>query len=312
MTAAVYVNGRITDARDASVPVFDHGFLYGEGVYETMRTYDRQPFLFDRHMRRLRQSAALMELGVPYSDHELLGRVESTVLAHDRQTPPEGASGARTQEPTRQGDEAGKKYIRMLLTRGVGELSYRIDACPAPTLVIIVKALDAPPERSFREGVKVALVSIRRNHPQALNPMIKSNNLLNNALAMQEAYRRGADEALMLNQAGELVEGSQSNFFLVQNGALRTPPLSAGLLPGITREFVLELADELGIPASETHLTPKDLETADEAFLTGTTREITPVTAVDDRAIGRGVPGPITTRLLATFRQRVADLVGTR
>jgi branched-chain amino acid aminotransferase len=295
-TATISVNGKITAARDASVSVLDHGFLYGEGVYETMRTYDLQPFLFDRHMRRLRHSAVLMDLMVPYTDRELLDRVDDTMEAAVLQeTPP-----------------SSEQYIRMLLTRGVGELSYRLEACPSPTLVIIVKPLETPPERSFRDGVKVALVGIRRNHPQALNPIIKSNNLLNNALAMQEAYRRGADEALMLNQAGELVECSQSNFFLVQNGSVLTPPVSAGLLPGITREFVLEVAAELKIPAAEARLTPADLRTADEAFLTGTTREITPVVDVDGLPIGRGSPGEITIRLLASFRQRVADLVATR
>jgi branched-chain amino acid aminotransferase len=315
-TATICVNGKITAARDASVSVLDHGFLYGEGVYETMRTYHLQPFLFDRHMRRLRHSAALMDLMVPYTDRELLDRVEDTMEAHARRhipgDQPRDATSSRDRAVSQEAPSSSEKYIRMLLTRGVGELSYRLEACPSPTLVIIVKPLEAPPERSFRDGITVALVGIRRNHPQALNPMIKSNNLLNNALAMQEAYRRGADEALMLNQAGELVECSQSNFFLVRNGRVLTPPVSAGLLPGITREFVLEMAAELRIPAAEARLTPADLRTADEAFLTGTTREITPVVVVDGRPIGRGNPGEITTRLLASFRQRVADLVATR
>jgi branched-chain amino acid aminotransferase len=288
MSAVVYVNGRIADAATASIPVFDHGFLYGEGVYETLRTYSREPFLFDRHMRRLRRSADMMALPVPFSNGELLARVRETMAAEA-------------------GDD-GEKYIRILVTRGVGELSYKLDACPAPSLVIIVKPLDAPSERTFRDGVKVALVGVRRNHPQALNPMIKSNNLLNLALAMQEAYRRGAEEALMQNQAGELVECSQANFFLVRNGDVLTPPLSAGLLPGITREFVLELAADAGLCASETRLTPEDLVSAQEAFLTGTTREVTPIVAVDDRPIGTGRPGPITQKLLALFRQRVAAL----
>jgi branched-chain amino acid aminotransferase len=301
MHAVVWVNGKIASGADASVSVLDHGFLYGAGVYETLRTYSREPFLFDRHMRRLRRSAALMALPVPFSDDELLQRVRETMAAHDRQTAGSG-----------QPADGGEKYIRILLTRGVGELSYRLDACPAPTLVIILKALDLPPDRSFTEGVRVALVGIRRNHPDALNPMIKSNNLLNLALAMQEAYRRGADEALMQNQAGELVECSQSNVFLVRDERVLTPPLSAGLLPGITREFVLELARDLGISASETRLTPADLDTADELFLTGTTREVTPIVAVDDRRVGAGRPGPITRRLLEAFRQRIPRPAGTR
>jgi branched-chain amino acid aminotransferase len=294
MNAVVYVNGRITDAATASIPVFDHGFLYGEGVYETLRTYALEPFLFDRHLRRLRRSAEMMALPVPFSDDELLARVRDTMTS---EIAPDGGN---------------EKYIRILLTRGVGDLSYKLDACPAPSLVIIVKPLEAPPERTFREGLKVALVSVRRNHPQALNPLIKSNNLLNLALAMQEAYRRGAEEALMQNQAGELVECSQSNFFLVRNGEVLTPPLSAGLLPGITRQFVLELAADTGVRASETRLTPADLATAQEAFLTGTTREVTPIVGVDDRPIGTGQPGPVTKQLLAAFRQHVAALVSAR
>jgi branched-chain amino acid aminotransferase len=281
--ATVYVNGRITSASEAVVPVFDHGFLYGDGIYETLRTYHREPFLFDRHLRRLRASAALVSLPVPLSDADLLSRVRATMAA----------------DPT-----PGELYIRMLWTRGVGELSYSLDACPVPTLVIIVKPLVAAPERAFTEGIRLALVSVRRNHPDALNPLIKSNNLLNNALAMQEANRRGADEALMENQAGELAECSQSNIFLVRGGTVLTPPLAAGLLPGVTREFVLEMAADLGVPAREERLLPADLDQADEVFITGTTREITPVAAIDGRPVGRGAPGDLTRRLLAEFRTR--------
>jgi branched-chain amino acid aminotransferase len=285
MSAVVYVNGKISDAATATVPVFDHGFLYGEGIYETLRTYRRRPFLFERHMRRLRQSAGLMALDVPYSDEELRARMDETVAAHREL-------------------KGGEAYIRVLLTRGVGELTYNPVATPTPSLVIIVKPFPVPPERTFTEGIRLALVSVRRNHPQALNPMIKSNNLINNALAMQEALRQGAEEALMQNQAGELVECSQSNFFVVRDGEVLTAPLSAGLLPGITREFVLELADELGIPGRESRLTPADLEQVDEAFITGTTREVTPVIAVSRTTIGAGKPGGITKRLLQAFREK--------
>src|SRR5262245_14457349 len=289
MSAFVYVNGKISAAEHATVPVFDHGFLYGEGVYETLRTYDQQPFLFERHLRRLRQSAALMSLPVPFSDADLRARVHETVAAH----------------PELKDAEA---YIRILVTRGVGDLSYNPTATPAPSLIIIVKPFPAQPERTFSQGIRLALVSVRRNHPQALNPMIKSNNLLNNALAMQEALPRGADEALMQNQAGELVECSQSNFFLVRGGTAMTPPLAAGLLPGITREFLMEVAREVGVPCQETKLVPADLETADEAFITGTTREVTPVVKIDDRQIGNGRPGPMTQKLLAAFRKKTENV----
>ena len=288
MNATVSVNGRVSSAADASIPVFDHGFLYGEGVYETLRTYHRVPFLYERHAERLRRSAALMALPVPFTDEDLLRAMNETVAAH-----PGGMEEA---------------YIRVLLTRGVGELTYNPAACPAATTVIIVKPFPEPPARTFEQGIKVSLVSVRRNHPQALNPMIKSNNLLNNALAMQEALKTGADEALMCNQAGEIVECSQSNFFIVRNGQVLTPPLSGGLLPGITRAFVLELAGELAIPAREVRLTPEDLTSADEAFITGTTREVTPVVHVDAAPIGAGKPGPISRRLLELFRRRADEL----
>jgi branched-chain amino acid aminotransferase len=284
MHAAVYVNGTISPADRASVPVFDHGFLYGEGVYETLRTYRREPFLFDRHMRRLHRSADMLALRVPDDDASMLAKVRQTMMALA---------------------EPGEAYIRILVTRGVGELTYNPAACPKPTVVIIVKPFPGQPERTFTEGIRVALVGVRRNHPQALNPQIKSNNLINNALAMQEAITRQGEEALMLNQAGEIAECAQSNFFLVQGGRVLTPPLSAGLLPGVTREFVLELARALGIDAAEARLTPDDLRLADEAFITGTTREITPVVAVDELAIGSGRPGAITQKLMESFKHKV-------
>jgi len=287
MNAVVYVNGRISDAVTATVSVFDHGFLYGEGVYETLRTYLGRPFLVDRHMERLRNSAALMALEVPFPNATLSSVVQETMAAFPG---------------------LGEAYIRILLTRGVGELTYKPSACPLPTLVVIVKPFPAQPEWTFTDGIRVALVGVRRNHPQALNPMIKSNNLLNNALAMQEAYGRSAEEALMQNQAGEIVECAQSNFFVVRGGVVRTPPLSAGLLPGITRAFVMELAAQLRLRSEEDTIRPADLAHVEEAFITGTTREVTPVVAVDTLTIGAGTPGPVTRRLLEAFRARALDL----
>ncbi|HEY6357455.1 MAG TPA: aminotransferase class IV [Vicinamibacterales bacterium] len=298
MRPVVYVNGVVRDARDAVVPVYDHGFLYGEGVYETLRTYSREPFLFDRHFARLRHSAAQLALDLPLSGDDLLARVRATM----------GAADGPSSEAVAPGSSRPEAYIRILLTRGVGELTYHLAACPVPTLVIIVKPYVAPAERTFTEGIRVSLVRVRRNHPAALDPMIKSNNLLNNALAMQEALRRGADEALMQNQAGEIVECSQSNVFIVRQGALLTPPLEAGLLPGITREFVMELASDLGVVARETPITPAELLAADEVFVTGTTREVTPVVHVDDTRIAQGQPGRLTQHLLSAFRDRVQTL----
>ncbi len=284
MTATVSVNGRITGERDAVISIFDHGFLYGEGVYETLRTYNGRPFLYERHMRRLRRSAEMIVLDVPFTDAELAAQIRATTAA------------ARLGS-----DEA---YIRVLLTRGIGELTYDPKATPAPSVVIIIKPNVDPPAEAFEKGVKVCLSPILRNHPGSVNPMIKSNNLLNNALAMQEALRRGGTEAIMRNYRGELTECTQSNFFIVKDGAALTPPIEAGLLPGITREFMFEVGRDVGVAVREQVLHDADLFAADECFLTSTTKEAVPIVQVDDRRIGNGVPGPVTKKLLDAFRRR--------
>jgi branched-chain amino acid aminotransferase len=291
MAAIVNVNGNISDQDHAVVSVFDHGFLYGEGVYETLRTYNGQPFLFDRHMRRMRQSAEMLALPIPMSDQQIDARFRETVRAA-------GLGGAPDKEA----------YIRILVTRGVGEMTYDPAACPLSSVVVIVKPNVDPPREAFERGVKVALVGVVRNHPSTVNPMIKSNNLINNALAMQEAFTRGAFEGIMRNFRGELAECTQSNLFVVTNGAALTPPVSAGLLPGITREFLFEVGASLGIPVREQVLKDDDLFGADEAFLTSTTREVVPIVMVDDRTIGSGAPGPITRALLDNFRAQAHAL----
>jgi len=284
MAATVNVNGRITADRDAVISIFDHGFLYGEGIYETLRTYNGRPFLYDRHMRRLRRSAQMIVLDLPFTDDDLATQVHQTM------------------EAARLGKE--EAYIRVLVTRGVGELTYDPKATPAPSVVIIVKPNVDPPAETFEKGVKVCLSPFLRNHPGSVNPMIKSNNLLNNALAMQEALRRGGTEAIMRNYRGELTECTQSNFFIVKNGAALTPPLEAGLLPGITREFIFEVGRDVGVPVKEQVLRDDDLFAAEECFLTSTTKEAVPIVQVDDRKIGSGVPGPVTKKLLEGFRRR--------
>jgi branched-chain amino acid aminotransferase len=284
MAATVSVNGRITGERDAVISVFDHGFLYGEGVYETLRTYAGKPFLYDRHLRRLRRSAELIALPVPFSDGGLATEIEATIAASDVR---------------------GEAYIRVLVTRGVGDLTYDPVATPTPSVVIIVKPHVDPPPEVYRNGVAVVIVDIVRNHPASVSPMIKSNNLMNSALAMQEALRRGGYEAVMRNFRGELTECAVANLFVVRDGAALTPPLSAGLLPGITREYVLEIGAREGIDMREATLRDDDLFAADEAFLTGTTREIVPIVKVNDRSIGAGTPGPVTRRLLDAFRRSI-------
>jgi branched-chain amino acid aminotransferase len=290
-TTKVNVNGRIVAEQDAVVSVFDHGFLYGEGVYEVCRTYHARPFLLDRHLRRMHQSASRIALPVPLSDEDISRRIDETL----------GAAGLA--------DAAGPDaYIRLLLTRGVGDLSYDPAGCPEPSLVIIAKEFEQPPRDVYDLGVRVSLVSIVRNHPASLNPLIKSNNLLNNALAMQEAIRQGAFEAVMRNHRGEISECSQSNIFVVRGGTAYTPPIDAGLLAGITREFLFEVANAMGVTMMEATLRDDDLLGADEVFLTGTTREVVPVVLVDEHRIGTGHPGPVTRALLEGFRREAERL----
>jgi branched-chain amino acid aminotransferase len=295
MAATVNVNGRVSDQEHAVISVFDHGFLYGEGIYETLRTYNGQPFLFDRHMQRLRNSAGMLVLTVPLSDAEIAARFRDTVAAA-------GLGGSRDREA----------YIRILVTRGIGELTYDPAACPTPSVVVIVKPHVDVAADWIERGVRVSLVDVVRNHPSSVNPLIKSNNLLNNALAMQEAFRRGAVEGVMRNYRGELAECTQSNLFVVKNGAALTPPIDAGLLPGITRAFLFEVGAGCGIPVREQVLKDGDLFGADEAFFTSSTRELVPIVTVDDRTIGAGRPGPVTHALLQAFRTRAQELTRER
>ncbi|OFV86367.1 MAG: hypothetical protein A2V74_12620 [Acidobacteria bacterium RBG_16_70_10] len=274
------VNGIIVPAEQAQVSVLDNGFAFGDSVYEVLRTYEGRPFEPGRHFRRLRASAARLGFDIPGADPELLDGVEALLQC---------AANAES-------------YIRIIVSRGVGDCSYNFDTVEGPTVVMIVKPLPAYPERHYAEGIRVAAVSIRRNHPRALDPAIKSSNLLNNILAVREARARGAEEPVLLSHEGFLAEGASTNVFLARGGELRTPPLAAGILPGITREVVLELAAGLGVPVDQAPLHLEDLLSADEAFMTSTTREVVPVRQVDDTVIGAGRPGPVTRRLMDAFR----------
>ena len=282
MAATVNVNGRISGERDAVVSVFDHGFLYGEGVYETLRTYNRRVFQYARHVRRLRRSAEMIALDVPFTDEALATEIDKTMSAAAFE---------------------GEAYVRVLLTRGVGALTYDPQATPSPTVVVIVKPQVDPAPETYTSGVRVVIVDIIRNHPQSVSPLIKSNNLMNSALAMQDALRRGAFEGVMRNYRGELTECTTANLFVVRDGLALTPPLEAGLLPGITRELIFEIGRTIGTDIREAILHDDDLYGADEAFLTSTTREAVPIVEVDGRKIGTGRPGPITVHLLEAFRK---------
>jgi branched-chain amino acid aminotransferase len=279
------VNGHITPAAEARVSVLDNGFTFGDSVYETLRTYGGRPFRLERHLQRLRASAGRLGIGVPVLDAELGRRLDELL--------------------TRAGNS--ESYIRLIVTRGEGDISYNFERVNGPTVVMAVKPFPAPPEHHYREGVDVIVSAIRRNHRQALDPAIKSCNLLNNILAVREAQARGAAEAILLNQEGKIAEGASTNVFAVRAGAALTPPLEAGILAGITRDVVLELGTSVGIPVREEHLAVADLAGADEAFLTSTTRELMPIRAVDGRPIGDGRPGPVTLRLLAAFREQASS-----
>jgi branched-chain amino acid aminotransferase len=296
MAATIYVNGRITGEQDAVIPVLDHGFLYGEGVYEVMRTYNRKPFLYGPHMDRMRKSASMINLDFPYSDDDLVSRIRETEEAFYAS---QGEAGRRME-----------MYIRVLVTRGVGPMTYDPASCPVPTLVIIIKPQVDPPAEAYSRGVKVILVPVVRNHPFSINPLIKSNNLLNNALASQYAMRNGGFEAIMRNYRSEISECSQSNLFIVKDGKVLTPPIDAGLLAGITRAFVFEVGHACGVSVEERTMNDPDLFSADEMFLTSTTREIVPIVTVDDRTIANGRPGPVTNALLQRFREKARSITG--
>jgi len=273
------IDGVVSPAAEARVSVLDNGFTFGDAVYETLRTYGGRPFELQRHLRRLRASAGRIGVAIPQADAELAERLDALLL---RAGNPEG-------------------YIRIIVSRGVGDISYHFERVEGPTVVMVTKPYQPLPAAAYTEGVVVSLVSVRRNHRDALDPAIKSCNLLNNVLATREAQSKGALEAILLNQAGELAEGAGSNVFVVRGGVVLTPPLSAGILAGITRELLFELAPAAGVPLREEALRAGDLLAADEAFITSTLKELAPIRRVDEHAI-RACPGPITQRLLAAFR----------
>jgi branched-chain amino acid aminotransferase len=280
MDSFASINGTIMPAAAARVPVLDNGFAFGDSVYEVLRTYGGLAFEPGRHFRRLRASAARLGFEIPDPDPALLAEVDRLLA--------------------RAG--SGESYIRIIVTRGLGDCSYHFETVRGPTVVMIQKPLPPYPAAHYEQGIKVAAVDVRRNHPRALDPAIKSSNLLNNILAVRAAQARGAEEPVLLNLEGFLAEGASTNVFVARAGALTTPPLSAGILAGITREVVLELVPRLGIPCREEPLQLQDLVSADEAFLTSTTREIVPVRQVDDTPIGGGRPGALTRRVMDAFR----------
>jgi branched-chain amino acid aminotransferase len=281
MSVLASINGQVVPPEEARISVFDNGFTFGDSVYETLRTYGGRPFALGRHLARLRASGDRLGIGIPQPDDQLAGWL--------------GELLARAANP--------ESYIRFIVSRGVGDISYRFERVKGPTVVMVVKPYEPLPEAAFSEGIAVVVSGVRRNSPQALDPAIKSCNLLNNYLAVREAQAKGAIEAVMLNEQGEIAEGASSNIFVVKDGTVMTPPLGAGILAGITREVILGLSRPLGIPMREWTLRVPDLLDADEAFLTSTLKEAAPIRIVGDRPIGSGRPGLITLRILAAFRE---------
>lgn len=286
----VYLNGRFVAREQAQVSVFDHGFLYGDGIYETMRAYGGKLFLLKKHLARLKHSADAISLKPPLP----LDRIGDALN--------ESVSINKLQEA----------YVRLHISRGPGELGLDPALCAAPTMVIVAKPFHEYPAAYFERGISVAIVATRRNHPLALPPAIKGTNFLNNILAKIEAIKAHAYEGIMLNWEGYVAEGTISNICMVKKGVLYTPHLDTGILEGVTRDLVLRLAKRNKIPVREAMLLPKDLLSADESFITNTTMEIMPVTTVGRKKIGRGVPGPVTAALRRAYQKEVRACLKTR
>ena len=280
MTPRVYINGKLFDKPDAKVSVYDHGLLYGDGVFEGLRVYDAKVFRLREHIDRLYESALVIALEIPMAREQLADAVVSTVRANEK----------------RDG------YIRLVVTRGVGNLGLNPRNCKKPSVICIADKIQVYPPSLYARGMDIVTVPTTRNLHSALNPAIKSLNYLNNILAKIEANNAGVEEAVMLNGEGFVAECTADNLFIVKNGELFTPPLSAGALYGITRQTVIELAQEAGLKVSEPNLTRYDLFNADECFLTGTGAELIPVVKIDGRVIGSGKPGALTRKLVADYR----------
>lgn len=277
-----WMDGRIQPLKEATVPVLDHGLLYGDGVFEGIRFYFGRPFMLRAHLDRLRRSARAIALDLPW-DHAALSDIVARVI--EAFGAPEG-------------------YIRLIVTRGEGPLGIDPSSCRRPRLIVIAGRLEMVGHAARAEGVRLVTAATRRLPPDGLDPRIKSLNYLNHILARLEANRAGADEAVLLNAQGRVAEGTADNLFIARDGRLLTPPVIDGALPGITRALILRLAGEQGIPTEERSLAPYDLHTADECFLSGTGAELVPVREIDGRALP-ACPGPLYRRCAEAFTQHI-------
>jgi branched-chain amino acid aminotransferase len=283
MSRTVWINGKLVPSEQATVSVFDHGLLYGDGVFEGMRIYSGKVFRLAEHLERLYESAKAICLTIPMPVEALADATRQTVKENGL------ADG----------------YIRLVVTRGAGTLGLDPNRCGNPQVIIIADKIALYPAELYENGLEIITSSVIRNHPAALSPRIKSLNYLNNILAKLEGLQAGCVEALMLNHKGEVAECTGDNIFIVKKGEVYTPPLDAGILGGITRDVVLELAIASGIPTWQLAMTKHDVYIADEVFLTGSAAEVIPVVKVDSRKIGDGRPGPVTKKLNELFKAAV-------
>lgn len=283
MSLQIYINGTYYDKENAKISVYDHGLLYGDGVFEGMRAYSGQVFKLREHMDRLYESARAICLEIPISKSQMENDVNATL----------------------QKNALTDAYIRLVVTRGAGSLGLDPNRTSDPQVIIIADHISLYPAEFYEKGLKIITASTIRNHPAALSPRIKSLNYLNNIMAKIEGLQAGCVEAVMLNHKGEVAECTGDNIFIIKRGALLTPPKDAGILEGITRNAILELAGTLKIPAYEQTMTRHDLLVADECFLTGSAAEVIPVVSIDSRTIGDGKVGLVTTRLIAEFKKMV-------
>lgn len=277
----IYLDGKFVPEADAKVSVFDHGLLYGDGVFEGIRFYNGRVFRLEEHLERLWDSARSICLEIPIGRGEMTEALLETIRQNG----------------------LNEGYIRLVVTRGVGNLGLNPMQCKRPSIIIIATTIALYPKEVCEKGLTVVTCATRRTSPAALNPAVKSLNYLNNIMARIEANLAGADEALMLNESGNVAECTADNVFIVKRGNIFTPPISAGALRGITRSVVFDIAAELGLKITETDITRHDVFIADECFLTGTAAEVIPVVKADGRPIGSGKPGSITTRMIGRFRE---------
>jgi branched-chain amino acid aminotransferase len=281
MSRQIYISGKFVPQEDAKISVFDHGLLYGDGVFEGLRSYGGKVFRLREHLKRLYESAQAIWLTIPIPQDEMCNAVNEAVRIN----------------------KLGNGYIRLVVTRGAGTLGLDPNRCSNPQVIIIADTISLYPPELYEKGLEIVTVSVQRMSPAALSPRIKSLNYLNNILAKIEGLQAGCIEALMLNHKGEVAECTGDNVFLVRAGVLMTPPLEAGILAGITRNAVIEIAREAGIDVREMPLTKHDVYIADECFLTGTAAEVVPVVKVDSRTIGTGKPGSMTRDLEKRFKE---------